>query len=42
VRNDTLPLPMEFNPRRVFAQLFGEGDTPEERDAIATQTSSRA
>src|SRR5262249_40055381 len=24
------PLPMEFNPRKVFAQLFGEGDTPAE------------
>ncbi len=34
------PLPMEFNPRKVFAQLFGEGDTPEERAAIANQTRS--
>ena len=34
------PLPMEFNPRKVFTQLFGEGDTPEERAAIASQTSS--
>src|SRR5262249_56392241 len=34
------PLPMEFNPRKVFAQLFGEGDTPEERAAIANQTKS--
>jgi hypothetical protein len=39
-RNATTPLPMEFNPRRVFMQLFGEGDTPEERDAIANQTRS--
>ena len=39
-RNATSPLPMEFNPRKVFAQLFGEGDTPEERDAIAQQTKS--
>jgi hypothetical protein len=31
---------MEFNPRKVFNQLFGEGDTPEEREAIAKQTSS--
>jgi hypothetical protein len=31
---------MEFNPRKVFAQLFGEGDTPEERAAIANQTMS--
>ena len=34
------PLPMEYNPRKVFAQLFGEGDTPEERAAIANQTKS--
>jgi hypothetical protein len=39
-RNATSPLPMEFNPRKVFNQLFGEGDTPEEREAIAKQTSS--
>jgi hypothetical protein len=31
---------MEFNPRKVFTQLFGEGDTPEERDAISRQTAS--
>jgi len=34
------PLPMEHNPRKVFVQLFGEGDTPEERAAIAGQTRS--
>jgi hypothetical protein len=34
------PLPMEFNPRKVFIQLFGEGDTPEERAAISSQTTS--
>src|SRR5438105_3337012 len=28
------PLPMESNPRKVFAQLFGEGATAEERVAI--------
>jgi hypothetical protein len=39
-RNATSPLPMEFNPRKVFMQLFGEGDTPEEREAIANQTKS--
>ena len=39
-RNPTSPLPMEFNPRKVFTQLFGEGDTPEEREAIAQQTKS--
>jgi uncharacterized protein DUF1552 len=39
-RNATSPLPMEFNPRKVFTQLFGEGDTPEEREAIGRQTKS--
>jgi hypothetical protein len=39
-RNATSPLPMEFNPRKVFTQLFGEGDTPAERSAIAAQTRS--
>jgi len=39
-RNATTPLPMEFNPRKVFAQLFGEGDTPAERQAIVNQTKS--
>ncbi len=34
-RNATSPLPMEFNPRKVFTQLFGEGDTDAERAAIA-------
>jgi hypothetical protein len=39
-RNATSPLPMEFNPRKVFMRLFGEGDTPEERDALAEQARS--
>jgi hypothetical protein len=39
-RNATSPLPMEFNPRKVFMTLFGEGDTPAERDALAAQTRS--
>src|SRR5881394_1158776 len=39
-RDATSPLPMEFNPRKVFIQLFGEGDTPEERDAITAETKS--
>ncbi|MEP7351747.1 MAG: DUF1552 domain-containing protein [Acidobacteriota bacterium] len=34
------PLPMEPNPRKVFLQLFGEGDTPEERAAISRHTTS--
>jgi hypothetical protein len=39
-RNASSPLPMEFNPRKVFMQLFGEGDTPAERVAIARETRS--
>lgn len=39
-RDADSPLPMETNPRKVFLQLFGEGDTPQEREAIANQTSS--
>jgi hypothetical protein len=39
-RNATTPLPMEFNPRKVFVQLFGAGDTPEEREAIARRRAS--
>ncbi|HEX7079425.1 MAG TPA: DUF1552 domain-containing protein [Gammaproteobacteria bacterium] len=39
-RTPTSPLPMEFNPRKVFVRLFGEGDTPEEREAVARQTKS--
>src|SRR5579871_5643532 len=34
------PLPMEYNPRKVFLALFGEGDNPAERAAIAKQTNS--
>ena len=34
------PLPMEFNPRKLFQRLFGQGDTPEERRALAAQYAS--
>ena len=34
------PLPMEYNPRKVFVQMFGEGDTPAERTSISNQTMS--
>lgn len=34
------PLPMEFNPRKVFIQLMGEGDTAAERDALLSKNSS--
>jgi len=39
-RDADSPLPMETNPRKVFLQLFGEGDTPQERTAIGVQTDS--
>ena len=39
-RNATSPLPMEYNPRKVFLQLFGEGDTAQEREALTRQTGS--
>jgi len=39
-RDADSPLPMETNPRKVFLQLFGEGDTPQERTAISNQTDS--
>ena len=39
-RNANSPLPMEFNPRKIFLQLFGEGDNAQERDAIIRQKAS--
>ena len=39
-RDADSPLPMEYNPRKVFLQLFGEGDTPQERALISRQTNS--
>jgi hypothetical protein len=39
-RNEHSPLPMEYNPRKVFLQLFGEGDTPQEREAVLRQSGS--
>ena len=39
-RDEKSPLPMEYNPRKIFLQLFGEGDTPEERDYISRQRRS--
>jgi len=39
-RDATSPLPMEPNPRKVFIQLFGEGDTPQERATISRRTDS--
>ncbi|HEV2701395.1 MAG TPA: DUF1552 domain-containing protein, partial [Steroidobacteraceae bacterium] len=34
------PLPMEYNPRKVFIQLMGEGDTAAERDALLQRNTS--
>jgi hypothetical protein len=39
-RDAESPLPMEYNPRKVFLLLFGEGDTPQERASISQQTNS--
>lgn len=39
-RNPFQPLPMEDNPRKVFYQLFGQGDTSDERKAILAETGS--
>ncbi|MEO5741950.1 MAG: DUF1552 domain-containing protein, partial [Vicinamibacterales bacterium] len=39
-RDERSPLPFEYNPRKVFMQLFGEGDNAEHRAAIAEQTGS--
>jgi hypothetical protein len=38
-RDASSPLPMEYNPKKVFNQLFGE-TTPKERVEIARQTGS--
>jgi Protein of unknown function (DUF1552) len=34
------PLPMEYNPRKVFYQMFGRGDTAQERAAILADSGS--
>lgn len=39
-RTPTQPLPMEYNPRKVFYQLFGQGDTKTERTEIQQETKS--
>jgi hypothetical protein len=39
-RSPTQPLPTEYNPRKVFYQLFGQGDTAQERAAIVGETKS--
>jgi hypothetical protein len=39
-RTASTPLPVESNPRQLFLRLFGQGDTPEERKFLASQTTS--
>lgn len=39
-RTPTQGLPMENNPRKVFYQLFGQGDTTDERKEIVAETGS--
>jgi hypothetical protein len=39
-RTPTTPLPMEANPRKLFERLFGRGDNPAERAALASEYSS--
>jgi hypothetical protein len=39
-RTPTQGLPMENNPRKVFYQLFGQGDTSAERSAIIAESGS--
>jgi hypothetical protein len=39
-RTPSTPLPMEYNPRKLFQRLFGRGDTPQEREALLQQYSS--
>ncbi len=39
-RTPATPLPMEHNPRKLFQQLFGQGDTAEERVALIREDQS--
>jgi len=39
-RNAHTPLPIESNPRQLFLRMFGQGDTPAEREFLARQTGS--
>jgi hypothetical protein len=39
-RTPTQPLPMEHNPRKLYFRMFGQGETSQERDAIAGETTS--
>src|SRR6187551_2149471 len=39
-RDPSTPLPMEHNPRKLFQQLFGQGDTADERIQVARESRS--
>jgi len=39
-RDPSTPLPMEHNPRKLFQQLFGAGDTADERSLLAKEATS--
>jgi hypothetical protein len=39
-RDPSTPLPMEHNPRKLFQQLFGQGDTADERQALLRENRS--
>jgi hypothetical protein len=39
-RNASTPLPVESSPRQLFLRLFGQGDSPAERQFLTQQTSS--
>ncbi|HWL61655.1 MAG TPA: DUF1552 domain-containing protein [Steroidobacteraceae bacterium] len=39
-RDPSTPLPMEHNPRKLFQQLFGAGDTADERVRLARESRS--
>jgi hypothetical protein len=39
-RDPATPLPMEHNPRKLFQQLFGAGDTADERVRLARESRS--
>ncbi|MFM1887542.1 MAG: hypothetical protein RL026_2699 [Pseudomonadota bacterium] len=39
-RDPSTPLPMEHNPRKLFQQLFGQGDTADERVALLRENAS--
>jgi len=39
-RTPTMPLPMEYSPRKLFQRLFGRGDSADERADLAGQYAS--